>query len=370
MYYKQFHNIGISALGMGGLRFPMERNSPDRIDRKKGQKLVDAAIAGGINYFDTAYTYQGGDSERFLGEALSQYPRESFLFATKFYVTPGADLETIFEEQLSRCQMDYFDFYLLHSVTEKSIAAYTDESKNYIGYLLEQKRLGRIRYLGFSSHAAPDTLERFLEWYDDFDMALIQLNYVDWNVLDAKRQYDILTERGIPIWVMEPLKGGRLSNLNEEGNQLLKAAAPDQSVSSWGFRFLMGLPNVQTVLSGMTTQEQLLDNLAIFDRWNPLSPKEAQTLEQVRMTLMRDLGVPCSDCRYCCASCPAELGIPLLIRGYNEYNISGELWRVAGLATGKGPKHCIECGVCMNHCPQRIDIPKVLKELSSILEKR
>lgn len=367
MYWKPFGEIQISALGMGSLRLPMETDGK-RIDRKKAQEVIDLAIAGGINYFDTAYTYQEGDSERFLGEALSKYPRGSYYLATKYYVTANPDIRVVFEEQLKRLRTDYFDFYLLHCMDENTFPLYTDEKRDYIGYLLEQKKAGRIRYLGFSSHAAPDTLERFLKWYSGFDMALIQLNYLDWTMLEAKRQYEILTEYGIPVWVMEPLKGGRLSDLNQEAADILRAAAPGRSLSSWGFRFLMGLNHVQTVLSGMSAPEQVADNIRTFGAPDPLNEDEKKALKKAASVFLRDLGVPCSGCRYCCPSCPAGLDIPLLIKGYNENRVSGETWRVAELSgMSHGPEDCLHCGTCLTHCPQKIDIPETMSRFAAML---
>ncbi len=207
MYYKPFQKACISALGMGCMRFPLEGNNNAVIDRVEAQKIIDAAMEGGINYFDTAYIYHEGNSEGFLGEALAEYPRESYYLTTKFYVAANPDIRTVFEEQLRRCKTDYFDFYLLHSLSEDYAQQFMDAKQNYIGYLLEQKEKGRVRYLGFSSHASPALLTRFLEWYSGFDMAQIQINYLDWTLLEAKQQYDILTGYNIPIWVMEPLKG-------------------------------------------------------------------------------------------------------------------------------------------------------------------
>lgn len=364
MYYKQFHNLKISALGLGSLRLPEKEDHPGCIDREKAQKIIDLAIAGGINYFDTAYTYHEGDSELFIGEALSKYERDSYYLATKFYAMSGKRIQDVFEEQLKRCRTDYFDFYLFHGMDENSFDKYTDKQNDYLGYLLKQKENGRIRNLGFSSHAAPETLKRFLEWYSGFDMALIQLNYLDWTMLEAKRQYEILTDYGIPVWVMEPLKGGRLSSLNKKSAAILRNAAPEHSLSSWGFRFLMGLPNVQTVLSGMSSLEQLQDNLRTFEYLNPLDLEEQKALEKAAGLFMEDLGVPCSGYRYCCPTCPAGLDIPLLLKGYNEKNISGETWRVAQLGKKKGPEQCIGCKICLKHCPQKINIPEIMERFA------
>lgn len=363
MRYKGFKGDRISTLGLGGLRFPTKKDDPDVIDREEGQKIVDAAFSCGINYFDTAHSYQNGDSERFLGEALSGYPRDSYHLATKFYAAYSQDIEGTFEAQLRRCRTDYFDLYLFHCLDEGTIDAYTDKDRDYLGYLLEQKRAGRIRSIGFSSHASPKTLERFLDWYDGFDMAMIQLNYLDWTLLEAKRQYEILTERGIPIWVMEPMKGGSLAVLNERAAAILQAEEPERSLVSWGFCFLLGLPNVQTVLSGMSDPRQVAENAALFDDPKPLSVREMKALKEASAVFMEEMGVPCSGCRYCCSACPAGLDIPLLIKGYNEQKISGSTWRVGSLSGAKGASECLACGSCLARCPQKINIPEVMEKI-------
>jgi len=366
MQYKAFKGQPVSRLGFGALRMPMAADGSNRFDRAEGRRIIDAAFDAGINYFDTAYTYIGGDSERFLGEVLSERPRDSYFLTTKYYATAGNGIENVFEEQLRRCRTDYFDVYMFHSLDENFFKAYTDPKTDCLGYLLRQKEAGRIRHLGFSSHASPETLERFLDWYDGFDMAQIQLNYLDWTLLDAKRQYEILTERNIPVWVMEPLKGGRLSTLNEAAAAVLKSAAPDRSLSSWGLRWLMGLDNVQCVLSGMGSVEQVQENAATFSEAAPLTAAEQQALDRAIELFIDDLGVPCSACRYCCDGCPAGLNIPLIISAYNQQKISGATWRVDGFASAKGPEECIGCGSCAAHCPQKIDIPDVMRRFAEI----
>jgi len=365
MRYKKFKNLSISTLGLGGLRFPTKKGNPNHIDRIEGQKVVDAALSSGINYIDTSHTYQQGDSERFLGEALSKYPRDSYYLATKFYVAYASDIQTVFEEQLRRFRTDYFDFYLFHCLDEGTIEAYTDKNRGYLEYLLKQKKAGRIRNIGFSSHAAPQTLIRFLDWYDKFDMALIQLNYLDWTLLEAKKQYEILTAHHIPVFVMEPMKGGRLSTLTPEANLILKSVAPERSISSWGFRFLQGLSNVQTVLSGMSSVEQVVDNTRTFEFSDPLNKAEQEALTKAISIFMKDLGVPCSGCRYCCNTCPAGLDIPLLIQAYNEGNISGSTWKIPNLTQSKSALECQQCGICVQRCPQTIDIPQVMQKIAS-----
>ncbi len=368
MQYKDFKGKKISALGLGGLRFPSPDGKPDGIDREEAQKVVDAAIACGINYFDTSHSYQDGDSERFLGEALSKYPRESYFLATKFYAAYSDDIEKTFAEQMERCRTDYFDFYLLHCLDEETIEDYMDPDKDYYGFLQKQKAAGRIRHIGFSSHAAPETLARFLEWQDRFDMALIQLNYLDWTLLDAKQQYEILTAHGIPIWVMEPMKGGSLSVLNKEAAAILRAADPEKTLSSWGFRFLQGLENVHIVLSGMSTVEQVRENAETFAEATPLDPAEKAALQKAAELYLQTMGVPCTGCRYCCSTCPAQLDIPLLLKGYNERSISESAWKIGQLAQTKSAAECLACGVCLEHCPQHIHIPDVLKKIAQAQE--
>lgn len=363
MFYKNFKGNQISALGLGVLRMPSVPGEPDHIDREASQQVVDRAMELGINYFDTAHIYQKNDSERFLGEALKKYPRESYFLATKFYGSRKRDIRKMFFEQLERLQTDYVDFYLLHSLDEETFPLYTDPELDYLGFLRQMRAEGKIRYLGFSTHASPALLEKFLAYDDSFDMALMQLNFVDWELLDAKGQYEILTKHNIPVWVMEPLKGGRLATLNDAACDILKEAAPERSIPSWGFRWLMGLPNVQTVLSGMGSLQMVEDNAATFHEHKPLDEAERKTLEKARAAFIDDLGVPCSGCRYCCDNCPEGLDIPLLIRAYNEKNISGEYWKVNGLDSAKGPESCMGCGACMEHCPQHIRIPEVLAKL-------
>ena len=363
MFYKDFKGNKISTLGFGVMRLPVDPESPAIFNREKGQQIIDRAMELGINYFDTAHIYQKTDSERFLGEALKKYPRESYYLATKFYGSPKRDIRKTFFEQLERLQTDYVDFYLLHCLEEDTFDLYTDPERDYIGFLRQMRAEGRIRYLGFSTHASCEMLEKFLAYDDGFDMALMQLNFVDWELLNAKGQYEILTKHNIPVWVMEPLKGGRLATLNEAACKILKEAEPDRCIASWGFRYLMGLPNVQTVLSGMGSLQMVEDNAATFQEHQALDAQEQEILEQARKAFIDDLGVPCSGCRYCCEECPEKLDIPLLIRYYNEKSLGGEAWKIPGLESAKGAEYCLQCGACMTHCPQKINIPQIMDKL-------
>jgi len=363
LFYKDFKGNKISTLGFGVMRLPEDPENSAAFDREAGQRIIDRAIELGVNYFDTAHIYQKTDSEKFLGEALKKYPRESYFLATKFYGSPKRDIRKTFFEQLDRLQTDYIDFYLLHCLEEDTFDLYTDPERDYLGFLRQMRAEGRIRYLGFSTHASPEMLEKFLNYDDGFDMALMQLNFVDWDLLDAKGQYEILSAHNIPVWVMEPLKGGRLATLNEAACGILREAAPERSIASWGFRWLMGLPNVQTVLSGMGSVDMVEDNCATFHEHKPLDAEEQVILEKAREAFIDDLGVPCSACRYCCDNCPEGLDIPLLIRFYNEKSLGGEAWKIPGLEKAKGAEHCLQCGACMEHCPQKIQIPQIMAKL-------
>ena len=258
MYTREYKNTGkqISILGLGCMRLPkLDPEKPD-IDEPKAFEMVDYAYNHGINYFDTAWPYHGEMSEEFVGRALKKYPRDSFYLATKmpvWLVNTPEDSERIFAKQLEKLQTDYFDFYLLHNVYEKSMETYLDQKWGIIDYFKEQKRLGRIRHLGFSSHAKVEGLEKFLDICgEDMEFCQIQLNYLDWTLQDAKKKCELLTKRNIPIWVMEPVRGGKLAKLDESSEEKLKALRPEESVAAWGFRFLQNIPGVTMVLSGMS----------------------------------------------------------------------------------------------------------------------
>lgn len=253
---------------------------------------------------------------------------------------------------------------MLHCLDEETIEPYMDEDRDYLGYLIRQKEAGRIRNIGFSSHAKTETLKRFLDWYGRFDMALIQLNYLDWKLLDGCSQYEILKEHNIPVWVMEPMKGGILSALNEEAAGILKAESPSASISSWGFRFLYSLDNVQTVLSGMSSVEQVKENAELFDRLMSLDENEMKTLMKASDVFIKGMGVPCSGCGYCRGLCPVGIDIPLMIKAFNEHSVGGETWKIEGLSCAVPASECVSCGACVKRCPQNIQIPEFLERFN------
>ncbi len=365
MIRKPYKDITLSRLGLGNMRYilsdPDNGNSP--IDRPKAHAVIDSAYTNGINYFDTAYVYNAGDSERCLGEAMTKYPRDSFYIADKFNLHANPDYEAVFEEQLKRLQTDRIDFYLLHCIMDGNADDYLNSG--CIEYFLKQKELGRISYLGFSSHAGPDTLRRFAS-YRDWDFAQIQLNYFDWYFNTAKEEYEILTERNIPVMVMEPVRGGRLSGLSPEAEAILKEAHPDWSISSWAMRFVKSLPNTQVILSGMNTLEQMNDNLNTFRDDSVLSDADQAVLKKAAETFRASIVVPCTACRYCTEGCPMQINIPEFLKIYNAWKTSGDRPRketIQAVASEGTPDMCIQCGACAGVCPQSIAIPDLMKEL-------
>ena len=363
MIYKQFQDIKLSRLGMGNMRLPVTWG---KIDKQKAQQIIDYAMEQGINYYDTAYVYHHGESESFLGTALSRYPRESYYLATKFYVMANPNIEKVFEEQLRRLHTDYIDFYLLHCVNEETIGAYQNRSRRYMDYLLEQKAKGRIRHIGFSSHGSPATLEKFLNWSDVFEFVQIQLNYLDWTLQNAKKQYEIITEHGLPVWVMEPVRGGRLASLGAKYDSMLKKARSDWSVPAWAFHWLMGLDNVTMILSGMSSLDQIRDNVATFQAEEPLTREQNMMLMNIAAGYQSKLAVPCTACRYCCDGCPKGIDIPEWMNLYNELALTKDkkTWENA-MQKAAGPSACVSCGQCTSHCPQKINVPGYLKKMES-----
>ena len=370
MQRKDFQGLSLPRLAMGNMRLPTtEPGGP--IDREKAQGIIDYVYESGVNYFDTAYMYHGGASESFLGEALAKYPRESYFLASKmpgFMLKEGQSPAEIFEEQLSRCKTEYFDFYLLHNVSENSVPIYNDPEKGIIPYLLEQKKLGRIRHLGFSSHSKPETLKSFLDQWDCFEFVQIQLNYLDWTMQDAKSQYEIIAAHGLPVWVMEPCRGGRLASLSPEADEILKATRPDKSVASWAFRYLLGLEHVQIILSGMTTMEQAQDNVATFSEGAPLDAAESDKLQEALALLLRQINVPCTACHYC-DGCPMELEIPDILAQYNKFALNPGPGVRDAMEKLHQPDTCIACGACVSKCPQNIDVPAAMQKFAEGLAK-
>ena len=370
MEYQMVLGEKLSRLGFGCMRLPVKADQS--IDSEELDRMVDFAIEHGVNYFDTAWPYHGGRSELEIGRSLKRYPRDSWFLADKYpghQIASRYDPADIFEQQLEKCGVDHFDFYLLHNVYENSLGVYQDPRWNILPYFLEQKKNGRIRHLGFSTHARPDTLAAFLDAAgDSMEFCQIQLNYVDWTLQNAKEKYDILTQRGIPVWVMEPLRGGKLAQLSDADAEKLHALRPDESTASWAFRWLQSLPNVRMVLSGMSSFDQMRDNVATFSGGQTQTEAECALLMDIAEGLKNAL--PCTRCRYCCEGCPMGLDIPMLIHAYNDIRFASSMtvpMQFDALPEEKKPSACIGCGACAAICPQKIDIPAAMADFARIL---
>lgn len=372
MEYSLFCNEKISRLGFGAMRLPCFPNGI--IDENQVQKMVDFALENGVNYFDTAYPYHGGMSEIVLGKCLAKYPRESFFLATKYpghQITKEYNPAKTFEEQLNKCGVDYFDFYLMHNVYENCIDVYTDENLGFMKYFIEQKKAGRIKHLGFSSHGELDIIKKFLRLYEnEIEFCQIQLNYIDWTVQNGNVKYEYLSENGIPIIIMEPLRGGKLCSLDSDSVQKLKSINPSLSQTEWAFDYLMSLHNAKIILSGMSSLEQMKENISIFNKNSPLSKNEIDKLLKFAATIKK--GVPCTGCKYCLSSCPMQLNIPYLIQLYNDicFDPSPTVgMKVEALPVKNQPDSCMNCGRCEKICPQKIKIVDVMNDFSERFSK-
>lgn len=375
MVYKNYQDLELSALGMGTMRLPVIDGDDAKIDEKAAAEMVAYAMEKGINYYDTAWGYHNGNSEIVMGKILSQYPREQYYLATKF---PGYDLsnmdkvEEIFEKQLEKCQVTYFDFYLFHNVCEMNIDAYLDKKYGIFEYLMKQKENGRIRHLGFSAHGSYEVMKRFLEAYGEYmEFCQIQLNYLDWSFQDAKAKVELLKEYHIPVWVMEPLRGGKLAKLSEEDTNKLKTLRPDEDIPAWAFRFLQAIPEVTMILSGMSNFEQLKDNIATFEEDKPLNEKEMDTLLSIADGMLNGR-VPCTACHYCVSHCPQGLDIPNLLELYNEHVFTGGGFiapmALMAIPEEKHPSACIGCRSCEAVCPQQIKISEIMTDFADKLK--
>ena len=375
MLYHEFQGLELSALGMGAMRLPVIDGDDARVDENAVKEMVAYAIEHGVNYFDTVWGYHNGQSELALGRALAAYPRDSFYLADKF---PGYDLsnmdkvEEIFEAQLEKCGVDYFDFYLFHNVCELNIDAYLDRSHRIYAYLTEQKKNGRIRHLGFSAHGSCEVIRRFLDAYGDaMEFAQIQLNYLDWDFQGAKDKVELLTAHGLPVWVMEPLRGGSLAKLAPEEEEKLRALRPDESMASWAFRFLQSVPEVTVILSGMSDLEQLKQNVETFSQDRPLSEAERAALLGIAGDMVKKIVLPCTACRYCTSHCPQGLNIPELLALYNEHCFTKGGFiapmAVSAIPEDKRPNACIGCRSCEAVCPQQIKISEAMADFSRML---
>lgn len=372
MKYSEFSNINgkVSKLGFGLMRLPKLYEGKEDIDFKEAEKLVDLAYQNGVNYFDTAYVYHNGESEIFAGKILKKYPRESYNLATKLpgwaIKNDGKTVDELFNEQLEKCEVEYFDFYLLHSLnrdiwnTFKSVNAYEN--------LKEKKSQGQIKHLGFSFHGDMELFKELLENYE-WDFVQLQINYYDWEADNAKDFYKLLEDKNIPCIVMEPVRGGSLQKLNDEAVEVFKKLS-SSSPASYALRFVAQLPNVLVTLSGMSTYEQVEDNINTFNECRPLSDEEMKAIEEANVLFRKNFSIPCTACKYCVTECPKGIDIPSCFSAFNEYNATREIKDLNKtyllIPKEKQAQNCIDCKKCMEHCPQEINIPRKLSQIKDL----
>lgn len=374
MEKRKLENLGIetSLLGFGCMRFPV--TAEGKIDEPEAERMLDKAIAAGVNYIDTAYPYHNGDSEPFVGRVLKKYDRHSFYLATKlpcWNVSKKEDAERIFEEQLTRLQTDYIDFYLMHALSGDSFRKMAE--LGVVEVLERLKAEGRIKYLGFSFHDSYEAFEEIL-CYRDWDFCQIQLNYMDAESQAGLKGYRLTEERNVPLVIMEPVKGGSLAAFAEDITGKFRALDPEASVASYALRWVGSLPNVKVILSGMSTMEQVEDNLKTFTDFRSFSDEETKTIDDIVALIRSRVQNGCTACRYC-MPCPAGVDIPGNFRVWNtyhmyqNYNMVKNSWE-KNLGDEKQAKNCIKCGKCEKACPQKLHIREDLEKVQADMDRK
>lgn len=367
---KRFGDLTLPLLGFGTMRLPRKNGE---IDMDAWRKLVKRAMDAGINYFDTAWFYMKGKSENAVAEALSSYPRESYFLADKLPVRSirsKEDAERIFEKQLEKCRTGYFDFYLLHALNKKNWE--TVKKFDLINFVEEKRKQGKIRHIGFSFHDAPEVLLEIVNAHK-WDFVQLQINYVDWEAYRSGEQYKIATDAGLPVIVMEPLKGGTLANVPDKVKKMLTGIHPGTTPAQWAFRYAGSLPNVLTVLSGMSAMEHLEENIRTFSPFRKLVTRDKRILDSAVEVYRNNKLIPCTACSYC-IPCPADVNIPQIFRKFNDYKNDGDTGKLknslaALSAKGEGIDACVKCGACMKRCPQQIRIVEEFAMISQLLKE-
>lgn len=373
----------MDKFGFGMMRLPqLDENDPTKVDIEQVKKMVDSYIKAGGNYFDTAYPYHNGVSETVLKEAVvERYPREDIIITTKlpiFSVNKPEDMEKFFNEQLEKCGVDYFDYYMVHNINEMTHHPVYDFDS--FEFVRQKKREGKIKNIGFSFHDKPESLIEALDAFPDCDFVQLQINYLDWNnpSIESKKCYDIATEYNKPVIVMEPVKGGALANLPEEAEKIFKEYDGDAENVSWALRFCNDLDNVFMILNGVSSLEQMESSISIFKEIKPLNTEERELIFKAR-DIVNDLTpIKCTECNYCGEHCEMNIPIPKYFSTYNTYYINktqngdpvnaAVSYLVLAETEGNGAANeCIECGLCVQFCPQHLKIPELLKDVDKDL---
>lgn len=364
---RRFKDVKVSLLGLGTMRLPCEteqkRESNPNIDYEKAQKLVDLAYKNGVNYYDTTYMYHCGKSEKFIGQALKKYPRNTYFIADKLPIwmcDTKEDMQRIFANQLERTGMEYFDFYLLHSLDKENFEKC--EKLGAYDFIKQKQKEGKIKYIGFSFHGTVDDLRHIVSAHD-WDFAQIQMNYLDWENQNAKMQYQILEDANIPTIVMEPVRGGKLALVNNEIKDMFKSKKPNMSVASWAMSFVASHKNIITILSGMNSEQQMLDNLSTLTNFKAFGDDEYSICFKAASILNKSEVIGCTGCDYC-QPCPKGIKISSFFSLYNSV-VSGDVNIQQGREVydsfAVNPTACAWCNKCKNHCPQSISVPDVLE---------
>lgn len=367
---RKYRDIEVPLLALGCMRLPMRNGE---IDQQELDRMVDYCMEHGANYFDTAYMYVDSKSELAIGKSLKRYKREDFILADKspiYKMKTREDVREIFEEQLKKCQVEYFDFYMCHNINKNTVDTY----RNVAMYdeLVKLKKEGKIKYLGFSFHGTPDILREVVKEHK-WDFAQLQINYLDWDVVKAKEQYDIVQAEGIPVIVMEPLRGGGLVNLSDKALAKLKEHYPDTTPASFGLRWAASRKNVVTVLSGMSNLQQVKENIQTFIDYKEMTEDEIKVADEISKIIQSQGEINCTACKYCMEVCPRGINIPAAFALYNQYKVSKSKMSFTmyydTLSEAEQPDACIKCGLCSKNCPQNLDIPALLTKIADEYKK-
>jgi len=371
---EKFLGENIKKLGFGFMRLPM---NGQEIDIEQTKRMVDTYMSKGFTYFDTAYVYIGGKSEVAIKEAVTdRYPRDSFQVASKlplWMCEKSEDMQKYFDESCQRAGIDFYDFYLMHAMDAGRIEA--AEKLKAWDFMKELKAQGKVKHIGFSFHDSAEVLETALKKYPETEFVQLQINYADWEdeKVQARECYELAMKYDVPVIVMEPVKGGSLAALAPSTQQVFKDANPDASVASWAMRYAASFDKITTVLSGMSNEEQLNDNVSFMEDFVPLNDEERKVVAEVVEILDNTPTIPCTTCKYCVDGCPQSINIPGILGAMNTYTLYDNLNSAKGgynWSTNEGGKAsaCIDCGACEEQCPQHIDIMDELKKASSLFE--